>query len=273
MYMHGERIASMLGACLLGTTLLAPVALSQAAQGSKQDDTSTPTLTTDDLRDVPGAIIPRPTAEADKKPETTSAKSATKGYTTVTTKSGYSFERPDSWKPVTLSSKGAPTFFNVDAVFQDSKTGAVATAISVDRSKLKSPVDIADKSAVNTLLGPMLNAGDAKATVKVQSRETGEIPDKNLEWVRIQAEGKGQMQGGGTVASTFWVQMVQTPNLLALIAVGYPSSQQTASNAALHTVQSLEVTDASRSESGRGARPKPTEKPVQKDSAGGMRTP
>jgi hypothetical protein len=220
-------------------TLCVGLASGVGAQTPATQDEDVPTMTTDDVRDVPGAIVaPRPAPTA----EISTTKATARGYVRVTTKTGYSFERPASWRLVdNLAPKGAPSYFTSDAIFQDDRTGAVATAMSVDRSKVTGTVDITDRATVDNLVTAMLGAGDPKAAIKISERQTGEIGDKKVNWVRVLAEGQAKAQGGGTVPASFVVQLEQSATLLAVIAVSYPSSQQAARAAALYTVSTLEL--------------------------------
>jgi hypothetical protein len=280
MRVRRERFASALAACVLGAGLLTPVAVAGPVQNAGQDPV--PSLTTDDVMMAPAAVTKdyeaRTTATA--VAAATESKAAAKGYSRVTTARGYSFERPADWKAVeNLVPKGAPSFFTIDAIFEDARTGAVATAISVDRSKLTSPIDVGNREAVNNLLGTMLASGDAKATIKILRREAGEVGESKLQWVRIKAQGSGQAQDGSVIPTTYWVQIAQTPDVLALVAVGYPSDQPDAGVSAYHIARTLEVTNVAGSEKGSpgesatrdaGAA---AEGPAKKNSAGGVRQP
>ena len=169
------------------------------------------------------------------------ASTAADGYTRVTA-SGYSFERPGKWVQVqNLQTADAPTFFKYDAVYQDPRTGAVLSAISVDRAQATTPIDIADESSVTSLLVAMLNPTGAKEGAKLFKTTSGRGPN-GARWLRIKAQGQGQAVDGTTVETNYWVQFLQTDALLALVAVGYPSSQQDAvGEAAFHAVRTLEI--------------------------------
>jgi hypothetical protein len=269
------RFASVFTACALGVALLAP-----HAQGQSQEPA--PSLTTDDVMEAPAAVTRDYAAEAAAKTAAAAkeTKAARRGYVRVTTARGYSFERPETWRPVeNLVPKGAPSFFTVDAIFEDPATGAVATAISVDRETLTTPIDVGNREAVNNLLGTMLSTADDKTPIKILRRDAGEEAERRLQWVRIKAEGTGQAQDGSVVPTTYWVQVAQTPDVLAVIAVGYPSEQADASVAAFHIARTLEVTDAagpgtnSAGQSGRRDDGTAPEGAAKKDSAGGVRQP
>jgi hypothetical protein len=234
------------------------------AQQPANQDEDVPSMTTDDLRDVPGAIV------APKTPatvEVATSRAAARGYVRVTTKSGYSFEHPTSWRAVdNLVPKGAPPFFTSDASFQDDRTGAAATAMSVDRSK-SGTLDINDRATVDSLVTGLLGGGgDAKSAVQIRERQSGEFPDRKVSWVRVLADGQARAQGGGSVPASFVVQLQQSPTMLAIVAVTYPSSQLAVRNAALYTVSTLELPTAS------GPGDKAAPKTPAKNTAGGRPT-
>ena len=164
------------------------------------------------------------------------------GYVRVATASGYSFERPATWTAVPeLVAKDAPGYLRYDAIYQDPRTGSVISAISVDRTQLQTPIDVADPKSVNTLLATMLNPTGAKEGVKLFRQTTGATKN-GAKWMRVKAQGTGKAVDGSTIDTTFWVQMIQTDTILALVAVAYPSQQQDlAAQAAFHTVRTLEV--------------------------------
>lgn len=249
-------------AAAAGTVIICS-GLATAAPQSPASQDDVPSLTMDDVRDIPGAVVaPRPAAT----PDVVTSRATARGFVRVTTKSGYSFERPSAWKAVdNLAPKGAPSYFTSDAIFQDDRTGAVATAMSVDRSKVTGAIDIGDRATVDNLITAMLGAGDPKATIKIRERQSGEVSDKKISWVRVLAEGQAKAQGGGSVPASFVVQLQQSPNLLAVIAVSYPTSQQGVQTAAMHTVSTIELPDAA-------APSAPTAKPAPKNTAGGRRT-
>ncbi len=260
----------------MGAALLAPPV------GAWQQ--GTPSLTTDDVVRQPDSTTnvnvaageaARERAEADAAAKAAVANSAASaGYAKVDTASGYTFERPDAWKRVeNLESAGAPSFFKYDAVFQDPTSGAVISAVSVDRSQLESPIDIGDTASVNTLLSTMLNPANVRDGVKIYRQVTGETQNGNR-WLRIKAQGNGQSTDGTVVDTTFWVQLVQSDTRLALVAVGFPTAQQGAvAQAAFHTVRTLEIqnvagsapTDGETNGSGAATTPR------KKNSAGGVR--
>lgn len=230
----------------------ASVAMSPTVIHGQQD--GVPSLTTDDVRNDPNSVTrARVEAEAAKAApaETAATTPATRvGYVRVTTPSGYRFERPAAWEPIDdLAPQNAPSFFKYDAIFQDPKTGAVLSAISVDRSQVQSPVDISDAASVNTLLATMLNPTNSKDGVKIFRQLTGDGPN-GAKWLRIKAQGTGQTVDGAIVETLFWVQLIQTESKLALVAVGYPASQQdAAAQPAFHAVRTLEFSDVTGSES------------------------
>src|SRR4051794_32635867 len=128
------KIRGLIVALLLGA---AGFAMPAAAQ--QQNDN--PTLTTDDVHATTDSVTNKNTEAADAEAAAVAAKPVTApvsdGYERVTTASGYTFERPKDWKRVeNLEAKGAPSYFKYDAVFQDPATGAVISAVSVDRSQL-----------------------------------------------------------------------------------------------------------------------------------------
>jgi hypothetical protein len=229
--------------------LIASVVVVPAA--ARQDET--PSLTTEDVLRTPdsttNANIAAEEAAAARAEDEAAAKAesgaASAGYTRVVTPSGYSFERPEGWKRVeSLESKGAPSFFKYDAIFQDPKSGAVISAVSVDRSALESPIDISDPQSVNQLLSTMLNPANAKDGVKIFRQVPGTAPN-GTKWLRIKAQGNGQATDGTVVDTTFWVELIQSDSQLALVAVGYPTAQQDAvGEAAFHTVRTLEMENA-----------------------------
>jgi hypothetical protein len=261
--------------------LLLGLSLVSASAATQQNDT--PSLTTDDVvrtRDSVTNANAAANAEAAAraaaaKPDATLGPAAD-GYARFKAESGYSFERPDGWKRVeNLESKGAPSYFKYDAVFQDPKSGAVISAVSVDRSQLDSPIDISDTKSVNTLLATMLNPANKKDAVKIFRQVTGQT-QSGARYLRIKAQGNGLAVDGSVVDTTFWVEVAQSDARLALVAVGYPSAKQKeVSEAAFHTVRTLEMED------GAGPAAAPTvdtaRKPDagkakrKKNSAGGMR--
>lgn len=232
----------------IGVAVLTLASVVATANPPRQDET--PSLTTDDVVRAPDSVTNANAAAAadEAARETTEAAKreaeagAAAGYTKFLAPSGYVFERPSTWRRVeNLESKGAPGAFKYDAVFQDPTTGAVISAVSVDKSKLGSVVDISDKVAVNKLLTTMLNPTNAKAGVKIFRQTTGDGPNKT-KWLRIKAQGTGQATDGRTVDTTFWVQIVQSDAQLALVAVGYPTTREKeASVTAFHTVRTLEM--------------------------------
>jgi hypothetical protein len=217
----------------------------------QRDDT--PTLRTEDVLDAPEAVTTRRESEAPAVVATgaVTTRAATKGYVRMTV-SGYSFERPEGWKPIeNLEAAGAPTFFKYDAVLQDPDTGAVISAVSVDQASLEAPIDIGNVEVINALLNSMLNPAGAKDGVKLFRQVTGNNPDGS-KWLRIKAQGNGQATDGTVVDTTFWVQFVQSDKKLALVAVGYPTARQNdVATIAFHTVRTLELENAS----GPGATP------------------
>jgi hypothetical protein len=234
------------------------VTVGTAQTPASQDEV--PSMSTDDIRDVPGAIVTPRTRVA--SPVVTS-RAAAPGFVRVTTKSGYSFEHPSTWKPVeNLVPKGAPSYFTSDATFQDDRTGAAATAMSFDRSKVTGSIDIGDRTTVDNLVTAMLGGGDAKANVQIRERQSGELPDKKISWVRILAEGQAKAQGGGAVPASFVVQIGQSPTMLAIVAVTYPSSQAAMQRAAIYTVSTLELPAAAAGD-------KAAPKPPTRNTAGG----
>jgi hypothetical protein len=262
---------------LILTLVLSASVLATPAAARQQDDT--PTLTTDDVRSATDSVT---NANTERERKAAAAKEAepvtapvSAGYERVTTTSGYTFERPKGWKRVeNLESKGAPGYFKYDAVFQDPKSGAVLSAVSVDRSQLDSPIDVTDAKAVNQLLATMLNPANKKNAVKV-FRQVNGTEDNGTKWLRIKAQGNGQALDGSVVDTMFWVQLVQSDAKLALVAVGYPvAKQDDVAEYAFHTVRTLEITNAS----GTGAAGEPEPKPAggatpkkKKNSKGGVR--
>lgn len=212
---------------------------------------STPTLKTDDVvfyphSDTNAKAAAAADAEAAAKVDGAKpapAGSADRGYIRVMTASGYSFERPETWTAVPdLVAKDAPGYFRYDAIYQDPKTGSVISAISVDRTQLQTPIDVADPKSVNTLLATMLNPTGAKEGVKLFRQTTG-VSKNGAKWLRVKAQGTGKAVDGSSVDTTFWVQLIQSDTVMALVAVAFPSQQQDlAAQAAFHTVRTLEVT-------------------------------
>lgn len=210
----------------------------------------TPTLHTDDLVLYPHSdtVVNSKAAEAAASKAKADAEkagpvgTADRGYVRVTTASGYSFERPETWTPVPdLIAKDAPGYLRYDAIYQDPKTGSVISAISVDRSQLQSPIDVSDSKSVNTLLATMLNPSGAKEGVKLFRQSNG-VTKSGAKWLRVKAQGTGKAVDGSTVDTTFWVQLVQNESVTALVAVAFPSQQQDlAAQAAFHTVRTLEI--------------------------------
>jgi hypothetical protein len=264
------------GALLLGAGLLAAPAV------AGQQDAAT--LTTEDVLRTPNSRTNVNAAEAADaaakaaaapKPAASEAP-ASEGYTRVVASSGYTFERPEGWKRVeNLESKGAPSFFKYDAVFQDPSTGAVISAVSIDRSQLDSPIDISDTKSVNQLLSTMLNPANLKQGVKIFRQVTGSDPN-GTKWLRIKAQGNGQALDGSTVDTMFWVEVAQSATNLALVAVGYPTAKQNDVNvAAFHTVRTLEMENGSgpaAAQAGEhGRQPDGTKAPRKKNGTGGVR--
>jgi hypothetical protein len=213
-----------------------------------QQQSDPPSLTTDDVLTIEDAAsfeYSRKRHEARERAFKESMAKASKGYRRVVTPSGFAFERPETWQPVeNLEASGAPSGFKSEAIFQDSKTGAALTAMSLDRAASADLADITDKAKVDSVLNSMLNpGGDPKANVKILRRESGELPATGVQWVRVKAEGVSQAENGGTVPATYWVQMAQTKGLLAVVAVAYPSDQKAAAVPAYHSVRTLEVLD------------------------------
>jgi hypothetical protein len=231
-----NRSAS-LGALLLAASLSAtPITFAQDG---------VPTLTTDDVRSDPSSVTrsnePDPDDDATEGAEAAESAAPSRGYVRVTTPSGYRFERPAGWEPIeNLVSNGAPSYFKYDAIFQDPKTGAVLSAISVDRSQIDSPLDIGDEASINQLLATMLNPANAKSGVKIFRQIRGDTAN-GARWLRIKAQGTGQAEDGSIVDTHFWVQIVQTDTRFALVAVGYPAQQESAAQAAYHAVRTLEI--------------------------------
>lgn len=263
--------------------LLVVASLVGVPAAARQDET--PSLTTEDVLRTPDSttnvntavkVAAAARAEAAAKTEPGGGPAAA-GYAKVLTASGYSFERPEAWKRVeNLESKGAPSFFKYDAIFQDPKSGAVISAVSVDRSALDAPIDIADPKSVNQLLSTMLNPANAKDGVKIFRQVPGTSPN-GTKWLRIKAQGNGQSTDGTVVDTTFWVELVQSDSQLALVAVGYPTAQQdSVGEAAFHTVRTLEMENASGPATAPAAdrgpgKPDAGKAPRKKNSAGGLR--
>lgn len=209
-----------------------------------------PSLQTDDLIFYPysdtnanaAAAAAEAAAAKAEEAKTAVAGTAEPGYVRVSTTSGYSFERPDGWAPVPdLVAKDAPGYLRYDAVFQDPKTGSVISAISVDRTQLQTPIDVADPKSVNTLLATMLNPTGAKEGVKLFRQTTG-ASKSGAKWLRVKAQGTGKAVDGSSVDTTFWVQLIQSDSVLALVAVAFPSQQgEAAAQLAFHTVRTLEL--------------------------------
>ncbi|MBK6313623.1 MAG: hypothetical protein IPF53_04695 [Blastocatellia bacterium] len=235
---------------LKGLVLVACLATAPLPVVASDGQDPVPTLRTDDLVYYPPSDTNTASAAANK--EAAAAKAAEgkaeasgkaePGYVRVATASGYSFERPATWTSVPdLIAKDAPGYFRYDAIFQDPKTGSVISAISVDRAQLLTPIDVADPKTVNTLLATMLNPTGAKEGVKIFRQTTG-ATKSGAKWLRVKAQGTGKSVDGSSVDTTFWVQLIQTDAVLALVAVAYPSQQQDlAAQAAFHTVRTLEV--------------------------------
>jgi hypothetical protein len=266
---------------LIVTLTLAASLFATPAAARQQD--ANPTLTTDDVRSTADSVT-NANREREAEAETEAAKAAEKagppvsaGYERVTTETGYTFERPSTWKRVeNLESKGAPSYFKYDAIFQDPATGAVISAVSVDRSQLDSPIDVTDTKAVNQLLATMLNPANKKDAVKVFRQVSG-VEANGTRWIRIKAQGNGQAVDGSVVDTMFWVQLVQSDAKLALVAVGYPTAKQDAvAETAFHTVRTLEILNASPTGAPGGSEPGPAGGPApkkKKDGSGGVREP
>lgn len=254
------RLKGLLLAACLGTVVL-PV----FAQDGQEP---VPSLQTDDLIFYPhsdtnaNAVAAAAEAAAAKAEEAKAAAvgTADPGYVRVSTASGYSFERPEAWTPVPdLVAKDAPGYLRYDAVFQDPKTGSVISAISVDRTQLQTPIDVADPKSVNTLLATMLNPTGAKEGVKLFRQTTG-ASKSGAKWLRVKAQGTGKAVDGSSVDTTFWVQLIQSDTVLALVAVAFPSQQQDAAAVmAFHTVRTLEI--------GAGEKPAAAAQPAAKPAA------
>lgn len=231
-------------ALLVGASLLA------AAPAAPARQEGVPTLTTEDVRRDPASVTSATEAEAEA-PEAAAppSKGPAGGYTLVTTASGYRFERPADWQAIdNLTPENAPGYFKYDALFQDPKTGAVVSAISIDRSQLESPIDVSDTASLNTLLATMLNPTGSKSGVKIFRQVSGDGPGGS-KWLRIKAQGTGQSEDGAILDTIFWVQIVQTEGRFALVAVGFPASQESAvAQAAYHTVRTLEIHDGAGTE-------------------------
>jgi hypothetical protein len=266
------RKRGLIVAVALGASLFAMPAAAQ-----QQDDN--PTLTTDDVHattdSVTNANTERARAAAAAKAAEPVTAPVTAGYERVTTTSGYTFERPAGWKRVeNLESKGAPSYFKYDAVFQDPATGAVISAVSVDRAQLDSPIDVTNSKAVNQLLATMLNPANKKNAVKVFRQVSGTEPNGSR-WLRIKAQGNGQALDGSVVDTMFWVQLVQSDARLALVAVGYPVAKQNdVAEYAFHTVRTLEISNVSATGAAGGAEPGPasgTTPKKKKNGKGGVR--
>jgi hypothetical protein len=241
-----------LSALLVGASVIAGAPHAVARQDG------VPTLSTDDVRRDPNSVTGAREAKAAAAEAAVAEEDAapvrrgvSAGYTLVTTSSGYRFERPSDWKAIeNLTPENAPSYFKYDALFQDPATGAVVSAISIDRSQLASPIDIADASSLNTLLATMLNPVGATSGVKIFRQTTGDGP-RGSKWLRIKAQGTGQAEDGAVVDTIFWVQIVQTETRFALVAVGYPATQQNAvAEAAFHTVRTLEIHDGAGTQAG-----------------------
>ena len=265
----GISIASFVCVGLLG--------LPTPTYAVQQNDT--PSLTTEDVLDSSSSETRRRVDSAPAALEAegvaTAPRAAAAGYTRIATASGYSFERPDGWKLVeNLEAAGAPTFFKYDAIFQDPVTGAVISAVSVDQASLDQPIDIASPEVVNSLLNSMLNPASSKEGVKIFRQLTGTNPN-GTKWLRIKAQGNGQSTDGTVVDTMFWVQFLQSDTKLALVAVGYPTTQQDAvAQIAFHTVRTLEMENVSGPPAPAGTQPEPAggRPPVPtKNSAGGLR--
>lgn len=228
--------------------LLAACFVALAGTASAQEPT--PTLHTDDLVSYPHSdtnartVADAKLAEAARAEAAVAAASgpAEAGYVRVDSPSGYSFERPETWTPVPdLVAKDAPGYLRYDGVFQDPKTGSVISAISVDRTQLQSPIDVGDSGSVSTLLATMLNPSGSKEGVKLFRQTTG-VSKNGAKWFRVKAQGAGKAVDGSSVDTTYWVQLIQSDSVLALVAVAYPTGQQeAAAQRAFHTVRTLEV--------------------------------
>jgi hypothetical protein len=261
-------------AALIASVGLCPVALAQ-------DQSDTPSLSTDDVLMIDDAAsfeYSRKRHEARERAAMETLTKASKGYRRVITPSGFAFERPETWEPVeNLQASGAPSGFKSEAIFQDSKTGAALTAMSLERTAGLDQTDITNKATVDTVLNTMLNpSGDPKANVKVLRRESGEVTSTGVQWVRVKAEGVSQAEAGGTVPATYWVQMAQTKGLLAVVAVAYPSDQKAAAVPAYHSVRTLEVIDVP-ADTPEGepstTEPAPAPETPKADGSGGVRKP
>lgn len=240
----------------LKALLLVALACACAGPASAQDGQEPPvSMTTDDvifaehsetkaINAATAAEAAAKEAEAAASPAAKGGSRASAGYVRVITSSGYSFERPNAWAPVPdLIAKDTPGYFRYDAIFQDPKTGAVVSAISVDRTQLQTAVDVGDPNSVNTLLATMLNPGGAKDGVRIFRQTTGTTGA--AKWLRVKAQGTGRAVDGTAVDTTFWVQFVQTDAVLAMVAVAYPTGQaDLAARDAFHTVRTLEVEGA-----------------------------
>lgn len=250
---------------------LVAAALASVVMAQSQDNP--PSLTTDDVLLIPEAAsyeyAQKRYEAARRAAMEAQATKATKGYRRVVTPSGFAFERPESWKPIeNLEASGAPGGFRSEAIYQDDETGAVLTAMSFDRASATDPLDISSKEVVDRILTSMLNPdGDAKANPKVVRREMGESPESGIQWVRVKAEGMSRAENGGAVPATYWVQMSQSKDLLAVVVVAFPSDQKKAAVPAFHSVRTLEVVNAGTRESASraGAAAK------EEDGASGMR--
>ena len=261
-----------------GAVVLAAI-FASAPSASAQDDT--PSLTTEDVLKSPQSVTnanaaaaeaaAAAKAEADAEAATGPAPAAP-GYTKFVAPSGYAFDRPAEWTPVkNLEPQGAPSAFTYDAVFQDAKTGAVVSAVSVDKSQLGDVFDIGDANAVNKLLSTMLNPANLKQGVKIFRQVTGDGPHKT-KWLRIKAQGNAQATDGRTVDTTFWVQIVQSDAHLALVAVGYPSAREKdASLPAFHSVKTLEMPNDGRTAPAGSDAADDGKTAVAKDGAGRVR--
>lgn len=270
-----------LHAPILATVMLAGLLVSPSPAAAQD---GTPSLTTEDVTKRPdswtnqNATVETAKAADDAAKAESPAKAVVpvaKGYARVVTGSGYHFDRPEKWTAVQdLEAKGAPSFFKYDAIFQDPKSGAVVSAISVDAGDSGTPIDLSDEGAVDSLLTSMLNPAKSKDGIKIFRRLSGTNPDGS-KWLRVKAQGNGQAVDGSVVDTTFWIQFVQSGTKLALVAVGYPTAQQdTVAQAAFHTVRTLEMEDGSgtaapeRQQSGAAGSGK---KGKEKDGKGDMR--
>jgi len=205
-------------------------------------------LSTDDVmkaEDSVTAVSAADAATAESVAASTVPGTAEDGYARVTAPGGYTFERPEKWIQVqNLQTGDAPSYFRYDAVFQDPRTGAVLSAISVDRAQAATPIDIADENSITSLLVSMLNPSGAKEGAKLFKSTSGKGAN-GARWLRIKAQGQGQAVDGTVVETVYWVQFLQTDALLALVAVGYPTSQQdVVGEAAFHSVRTLEISNA-----------------------------